>query len=165
MPITGILGISVITEGYRLAGCKDRDNSLRLAITASYAITTLGLIMIAPLLGFGLVLFGTVLRGVGGGIGWVFSTQLLLQKLPDRVRGRVFSTEFAMFTFASAVSAAGGGWMLDNTDLGISGMLWLMAVLALIPGILWFLWNTYLRGKDLSADIEEDIQSVGHNVD
>jgi MFS family permease len=130
----------------------DREGPLRLAIAASYAITTLGLILIAPLVGFGLVLLGTVLRGIGGGIGWVFSTQLLLQKLPDRVRGRVFSTEFAMFTLASAISAAGGGWLFDNTGLGISGMMWLMAILALIPGAMWFLWNaTRARIEGLSG--------------
>jgi MFS family permease len=120
---------------------KDNEGLLRAAIAASYAITTLGLVLIAPLFGFSSVLLGTVLRGIGGGIGWVFSTQLLLQKLPDRVRGRVFSTEFAMFTLASAVSAAVGGRLLDNTALGPSGLVWLMAGLALIPGVLWSLWN------------------------
>lgn len=136
----------------------DREGPLRIAIAASYAITTVGLIMIAPLVGFGLVLFGTVLRGIGGGIGWVFSTQLLLQNLPDRVRGRVFSTEFAMFTLASAISAAGGGWLLDNTALGISGMVWLMAVAALIPGALWFLWNSTRQRKEPLAADEQDVQ-------
>ena len=143
----------------------DREGPLRMAITASYAIATLGLIMIAPLAGFGLVLVGTVLRGVGGGIGWVFSTQLLLQKLPDRVRGRVFSTEFAMFTLASAISAAGGGWTLDSTGLGISGMLWLMAILTLIPGVLWFFWNTTRKGMDPLVDSEEEIQPVTSIID
>lgn len=136
----------------------DREGPLRRAITISYVIATVGMVLIAPLLGFGLVLIGVVLRGVGGGIGWVFSTQLLLQKLPDRVRGRVFSTEFAMFTLASAISAAGGGWMLDNTDLGISGMLWLMAFLTLIPGVLWFFWNTTRRRTDPPGESKEEIQ-------
>ena len=134
----------------------DSDRPLRLAIAASYAITSLGLVLIAPLLGFGLVLFGTVLRGIGGGIGWVFSTQLLLQNLPDRVRGRVFSTEFAMFTLAYAISAAGGGWLLDNTALGVSGMLWLMVVAALIPGVLWFLWIAARQRKDPPRGSEEE---------
>lgn len=136
----------------------DREGPLRRAITISYVIATVGMVLIAPLLGFGLVLIGVVLRGVGGGIGWVFSTQLLLQKLPDRVRGRVFSTEFAMFTLASAISAAGGGWMLDNTDLGISGMLWLMAFLTLIPGVLWFFWNTTRRRTDPPGESKEESQ-------
>jgi MFS family permease len=136
----------------------DRSKPLRIAIAASYVITTVGLVLMAPLVGFGLVLIGTVLRGIGGGIGWVFSTQLLLQDLPDRVRGRVFSTEFAMFTFASAVSAAGGGWLLDNTGLGISGMLWLMAGVTLVPGALWMLWNMRHPQTDSEPFREEEPQ-------
>jgi MFS family permease len=101
----------------------------------------LGLAIMAPLSNFGLVLFGTLLRGVGVGTGWVFSTQLLLQLLPDRVRGRVFATEFALFTLMNAASAAAGGWVLDGTGLGISGLLWLTAGLVLLPGILWALWS------------------------
>jgi len=133
----------------------DREGPLRWAIAFSYAITMLGLILIAPLVGFGLVLLGTVLRGIGGGIGWVFSTQLLLQKLPDRVRGRVFSTEFAMFTLASAISAAGGGWLLDSTEMGVSDMLWLMAAMALIPGVLWIIWNRTRERMDPPSSTEE----------
>jgi MFS family permease len=119
----------------------DRERSLRIAISISYAIASFGLLIMAPLYGFGLFLIATVLRGVGGGIGWVFSTQLLLHKLPDGVRGRVFATEFALFTLMNAIGAAIGGWTLDNTSLGLSGMIWIMAGLILVPGALWVAWN------------------------
>ncbi len=121
----------------------DRDRSLRIAIALSYAITFLGLILAAQLTSFGVVLFGTLLRAVGGGINWVFSTQLLLQLVPNQVRGRVFSTEFAMLTLANALGAAIGGYVLDGTTLGISGLLWLMAILTAIPGLLWVLWMAF----------------------
>ena len=121
----------------------DRDRSLRIAIALSYAITILGLILAAQLTSFGVVLFGTLLRAVGGGINWVFSTQLLLQLVPNQVRGRVFSTEFAMLTLANALGAAIGGYVLDGTTLGISGLLWLMAILTAIPGVLWVLWMAF----------------------
>ena len=119
----------------------DRDRPLRIAIGLSYVIAAIGLLLMAPLYSFGLFLFATVLRGAGGGIGWVFSTQLLLHLLPDQVRGRVFATEFALFTLMSATGAAVTGWALDNTDLGLSGMIWIMAGLIVIPGLLWALWN------------------------
>jgi len=60
----------------------------------------------APLTSFPMVLFGTFLRGAGGGIIWVFSTQLLMQLVPNQVRGRVFSTEFAIFILTSAIGAS-----------------------------------------------------------
>jgi MFS family permease len=119
----------------------DRERPLRIAIGLSYLIAAIGLALMAPLYGFGLFLIATILRGAGGGIGWVFSTQLLLHRLPDQVRGRVFATEFALFTLMNAVGAAAAGWALDNTDLGLSGMIWIMAGLILVPGALWTIWN------------------------
>ncbi len=141
----------------------DRDGPLRFAIALSYGIAALGIAMMAPLSNFSVVLVGTVLRGIGGGIGWVFATQLLLQFVPDRVRGRVFSTEFAFFTLMSAVSSAAGGWLLDNTSLGISGLLWLMAGALLVPGILWALWSFVWRSPpiDLVQETEGSPEVVG----
>ena len=123
----------------------DRDGPLRIALALSYGMAAIGIAMMAPLASFPVVLVGTILRGVGGGIGWVFATQLLLQLVPDRVRGRVFSTEFAFFTLMSAISSAAGGWLLDNTSLGISGLLWLTAGALLVPGLLWALWSFVWR--------------------
>ena len=62
-----------------------------------------------------------------------------MQLVPNQVRGRVFSTEFAMFTLTSAIGAAVAGAILDST-LGISGIIGWMAALTLVPGILWWFW-------------------------
>jgi predicted MFS family arabinose efflux permease len=64
----------------------------------------------------------------------------LLQLVTNRVRGRVFSTEFAVFTLMNAIGTAVGGWALDTTTVGISALLWWMALLTLVPGSLWVLW-------------------------
>jgi MFS family permease len=117
----------------------DEEARLRLALVAGYAITALGMVVIAPLFNFSVLLVGILLRGVGGGMIWVFSTQLLLQLVPNRVRGRVFSTEFAMFTLMSAAGSGAVGAMMD-TSFGPSQILWGMAGLILIPGILWTMW-------------------------
>lgn len=127
----------------------DRDWPLRVAIAISYGITGIGLLLVAPLSNFGLTLFGSFLRGFGGGIGWVFSTQLLLELVPDQVRGRVFASEFAMFTLASATAAAGTGWAMDSA-LGLSGTIWWMIGLNFIPGILW-VWWLVIRGKKVQT--------------
>ena len=88
---------------------------------------------------FPVVLLGTLLRGAGGGMIWVFSTQLLMQLVPNQVRGRVFSTEFAIFTLTSAIGAWVAGVALDSA-LGIAGTIGWMAALTLIPGIFWAFW-------------------------
>ncbi len=133
---------------------RDREKPLRNAITISYLIGILGLVISAPLKSFAIVLFGTFLRALGGGINWVFSTQLLLELVPDRVRGRIFSTEFAMFTLSNAISSAVGGWALDNSSLGITGLIWWMAVLLLVPGVIWMLWLAF--GTLAHSPMEED---------
>lgn len=134
----------------------DRDRLLRIAIAIAYVAAALGLLVISPLASFALVLVGTLLRGFGAGTSWVFSTQLLLQLVPDRVRGRVFSTEFAFFTLASATGSAVGGWALDATDLGISGLLTWMAGLALIPSALWTLWILFGSHAEPLPEEEEE---------
>ena len=139
---------------------RDQDRKLRLAITISYAIGVVGLAITAPLASFALVLLGTFTRSLGGGINWTFSTQLLLEWAPNRVRGRIFSSEFAMFTLANAVSSAAGGWFLDNTGLGISGIIWWMSALMVVPGILWFAW-TWLGKTSAKALSEEKVTPTG----
>nr|WP_290668454.1 MFS transporter [Ardenticatena sp.] len=117
----------------------DREWPLRWAIFVSYLFSAIGLLLIAPLGAFWGVLIGMLLRGVGGGIGWVFSTQLLLDLLPDRVRGRVFSSEFAMFTLANAISAALVGHALDLA-ISLSLLVLIMAILSFVSALVWGGW-------------------------
>jgi MFS family permease len=124
----------------RLTG--DDPRRMRIAISVAYLLIAVGLAVVAPLAAFWMVLLGIFLRGLGGGVNWVFSTQLLLQGVPDEVRGRVFSTDFAVFTLAVATSTAIGGWVMDHAGIGHSGLIWCLAVLILIPGGLWTAWWT-----------------------
>ena len=117
----------------------DRESSLRQGLALSYLVSGMGLALMASLHSFVLVFAGTALRGMGGGMLFVFSTQLLLMRVPNAVRGRVFSTEFAL---RSAMSALGMALVsaLVGSVFGLSTMLWLMSVLTLIPAALWCWW-------------------------
>lgn len=117
----------------------DRDRPLRIAIAAGYVVSCLGLLLVAPLASFGLVLLGFLLRGVGGGLVTVLPKQLLMQLTPNHVRGRIFSTEYALFSLFGAIGGAATGWALD-TALGLSGVIVGVAGLILIPGLLWAIW-------------------------
>lgn len=123
----------------------DREWPLRISIGFSYGLCIIGLLMVAPLKNFETVLLGNFVRTLGTGINWVFSTQLLFRMVSEDTRGRVFSTDFAFFTLAHATSTAIGGWLLDNTSLGINGLLWLMAFLTFIPGFFWLFWIGRLK--------------------
>jgi len=130
----------------------DRNRPMRAAMVVGYVITALGLLIVMPLISFEITLFGMFLRGVGMSIGWVFSTQLLLQLVPGRVRGRVFATEFAIQTLGAAAGSAVGGWAVDAVPL--STIIAVMGVLVLIPAALWVAW--ILVGKVTLAPVADN---------
>ena len=118
---------------------RDRDRRLRLMIALGYVCATAGFLISATLASLPIILFGGFLRGIGGGLIWVLGTQLLLQIVPNEVRGRVFSTEFAMYTLFAAVSSGISGTLIDSS-LGVTGILLLGSALLVIPTVLWCLW-------------------------
>ena len=124
----------------------DRDKPLRMSISLGYVIAAVGIVIVAPLFNFETVLIGGFVRSIGGGIVWVFSTQLLLQGTPNEIRGRVFGTEFALFTLMGGASSMIVGALLDQFP--IRSVIWGMSSLSLIPAVLWLLWQVrYNRMK------------------
>ncbi len=117
----------------------DRDKLLRMSISIGYLIGALGVVITAPLYNLTTVLIGGFVRSIGGGIVWVFSTQLLLQNAPNEIRGRIFGTEFALFTLMGSVATAIVGALLDQFHVGV--ILWGMVALPLIPTVCWSLWQ------------------------
>ena len=122
--VTGVgSGIGPIAARYFTG---DRDRPLRLGIFWGYLMAALGLAIGASLSSLGVLVCGTFLRGFGGSIVWVFSTQLLLQSVPNQVQGRIFATEFALFALMGAIGSAVVGAALD-ASLGLSEVTWWMA--------------------------------------
>ena len=119
----------------------DRDKPLRVSISFGYVISAIGIAIMAPVSNLGTVLFGGFVRSVGGGITWVFSTQLLLQRAPNEIRGRIFGTEFALFTLMGGASSLITGALMDQFELPI--ILWGMGMLTLMPALLWSLWQRH----------------------
>ena len=124
---------------------EDDNMRLRWAIGIGWLIASVGLFLVATFINFPIVLVGTFLRAFGGGIVWVFGTQLLLQLVPGEVRGRIFATEYMIFTLLAAFGAAGVGWALDGV-LEIATLIQLMGVTVLVPTALWFGW-TVVQGR------------------
>ncbi len=134
--VTGIgTGLSPIITRYFTG---DKPRALKLAIIGGYLLGGVGLITISMLTNFQTTLVGLMLRGMGGGLLWTFSTQLLLQLVPNRVRGRIFATEFAFFTLTSAIGSALTGQLLDR--LTISQVAWAINGLLLLPLAVWTAW-------------------------
>lgn len=115
----------------------DRERGLRIAIGFAFVAATVGIFVMMPLWSFGVVFLGVLIRGLGAGTIWVFSTQMLLQMLPDDIRGRVFATEFALQTLTTATSAALVGWLLDSGITTLSQAIGLCGIVAIIPAYIW----------------------------
>ncbi len=71
------------------------------------------------------------------GANWVMSTVLLQRRTPDTFRGRVFSTEWLLFTLAQSVSVMVSSWILENDWLTIQQTMIVFALLLSITGIIW----------------------------
>ena len=112
-----------------------RQQALRWAMLAGYLLMSVGLALAAPLASLPLVMVGSALRSVGSGMVWVFSTQILLETVPDELRGRVIATEHAGFTLLGAVGSACAGAGLELASL--STLVWVLAPLTLVPGLHW----------------------------
>jgi len=147
--IYGVVGIGtgigpIIARRYT----GDRNQPLRIAIVIGYSIAAVGLLITSSLQSFAVFLFGAFMRGVGVGTVWVFSTQLLLQLVPNQLRGRVFATEWMTFTLMSAIGAAVTGAVVDSPER-IPVVLLVMGGLTLIPTLLWTLWLVRSRTRIL----------------
>lgn len=128
---------------------KDDDWRMRWWIPAAWMVSAAGIWLVSTLASFPTVLIGTFLRGFGGGIVWVFTTQLLLQLVPGKIRGRVFATEYMIFTLFSAFGAYAVGNALDGA-LDMVQIMRIMGGLVIVPAILWSLWTLY-RGRQEPA--------------
>ncbi len=87
------------------------------------------------------------------GSNWVMSTVLLQRRTPDPFRGRIFSTEWLLFTLAQSFSVLTASWILENNILTIQQNIILFSVLLALTGVVWTATvarreETYQRGSE-----------------
>jgi MFS transporter, NRE family, putaive nickel resistance protein len=117
----------------------DRLPMLRQSLVVCYVVSAVGMAIAAPAVSLAMAAVGMLVRGLGGGVMYTFSTHLLMTRTPSPVRGRVFSTEYALRTLFNAIGTMVISVGVDSA-FGTIGMLWLVAIAALIPGLLWWMW-------------------------
>lgn len=82
-------------------------------LPASMAVFGAGYLALAVAPGFGLVLLLLVVAHAGGGANWILSTYGLQATVPDVLRGRVFSADYALVTLVVAASQVVFGLLSD----------------------------------------------------
>lgn len=80
---------------------------------------------------------------LGGGAQWTLSTYGLQRAVPDEIRGRIFSFDYALVTLSEAVSILAGG--LLATALGPGAAIYLVLAAAALASTGWILFTRPLR--------------------
>jgi MFS family permease len=116
-------------------------------LASSMAVFGLGYLALAVTPWFWLAMVLLTLAHAGGGANWIMSTYGLQATVPDALRGRVFSADYALATVVIAVSQVGFGLLSDAVparDLLAAG-----GGLVLLYAGGWWLSTRTLRSPDL----------------
>lgn len=98
-----------------------------------------------------------LLAHMASGSNWVMSTVLLQRRSPDLFRGRVFSTEWLLFTLAQSVSVTVAALILEYDWLTIRECMLMFAVLLILSGSFW-LTKIAPREKDAPDEILDGLE-------
>ncbi|MCW9705824.1 MFS transporter [Fodinibius salsisoli] len=99
-------------------------------------------IMVGATESLAVMLLFVFIAHAASGANWVMSTVLLQRRTPDTFRGRVFSTEWLLFTLAQSISVMIASWILENNWLTIMQTIMLFAFLLAVTGVIWHLTVT-----------------------
>lgn len=112
--------------------------------------------------GFGLVpslpiaVLLLVIGHIGTSINWVFSTVLLQLKVPDELRGRVFSAEMFFFTLVFCVVTRLTGYALDDLDMQPRVLAAISGGTLILPGLLYILGQRRRRPLAIESGSRAD---------
>jgi MFS family permease len=93
------------------------------------------------------------------GANWVMSTVLLQRRTPDTFRGRIFSTEWLLYTLAQSASVTVASLILENDWLTIQQAMVVFALLLSVAGIIWNF--TVTRGEEHYQERKKELSIAG----
>ena len=110
---------------------------LRRAILGGFICMPLAWLIVGIAPALPVALAGCVLRGIGGSINWTYSDVLLQKTVPNRLLGRVFAFDIAIFTLAVSVSLWLTGFVTDVFHLEPRTIVLMLAAGSLFPLGVW----------------------------
>ena len=87
---------------------------------------------------------------LGGGAQWVLSSFGLQRIVPDRIRGRIFSFDFALITLTFSISAVIASYLADR--IGVREAIQIVGGLALGWSVIWWFLTKRVRHRPLFDD-------------
>ena len=123
----------------------DAPRRLVLGIGLGFVIMTLGMVGLAAAGSLGALMAATLVRTVGSGALWVFSSAILQTIVPDRFRGRVFAFEFAALTLTQSIATLSAGVLGDRAGLSAQEVMSVMSGVSVFITLLWGLFHLRYR--------------------
>lgn len=113
-----------------------------------------------------LMLFFVFVAHAASGANWVMSTVLLQRRTPDTFRGRIFSTEWLLFTLAQSISVITASFLLENNLFTIQQLMIFFAGMLALTGIVWNFTvarreRVYQKGADSPSDFSSELHAEG----
>lgn len=121
--------------GRALAGY--HEPAMRRVIGAAFLQAALFFVLFSRAGTFPAALGLLLIAHLGTSMSWVFSTVLLQLRVPDELRGRVFSAELALFTLVFSVATFCTGYALDHLQADPRLLTALSGAALAVPGLLW----------------------------
>ena len=78
-----------------------------------------------------------LLAHAASGANWVTSTVLLQKRTQDTFRGRIFSTEWLLFTIGSSISTTIASLILEFDIMGVKPLILVYGGIMAMGGIIW----------------------------
>ncbi len=115
----------------------DNPPTMYWAILFSFMVTIVGYLLFGVGSTLIIILVGIIMRSIGTGINWVYSSSLLQMSVPNHLLGRVFAFDLAMVTLSQTLSTLWAGWATDTAGLNPHQISMIMAVISLLMTIGW----------------------------
>lgn len=135
------------------------------AIGVCMALVGFGYVLVGLTSTLWLMLFLVLFAHAGSGANWVISTILIQKRTPDAYRGRVFSSEWLLFTLIESISVMIAASVLYYNLLTLQQTIIVFGSLLMVAAVFWHLiitkaernWQSDQNGADgvdeLSATI------------
>jgi MFS family permease len=142
-------GLGALLGPLMLRGPMLRPGRLLIGLAASMSLYGAAYVLfgLAPVYGIALVL--VTIAHLAGGANWVLSNYALQQHVPDRLRGRVFSTDFMLATLAVTASQVLAGVFSDSVNLRVLASAGGAATL--VYALVWTLLTGRARADERAA--------------
>ncbi len=127
------------------------------------AITFCGLMyMVVGLVNsISLMLIFVLLAHSASGANWVTSTVLLQKRTQDTYRGRIFSTEWLLFTIGSSISTVIASLILEMEIMTVKPLIMVYGGIMVLGGVVWSFTITK-NEKDWRMNIEQQTSKAEH---